>query len=215
MTQSESVDIFNENMLHIGVASREAAHTQGLWHQTFHCWIVRRHGDDCFVLFQRRGPNKKVYPNALDITAAGHLTAQETPDQGVREVNEELGLDITSGALIPLGIRTEVAEVHGQIIREFCHTYLLHHDAPLEQYLLQADEVASIVQMRVTDGLALFGGERDSVTVTGRQLAADGSTQSITSSVVPGDVIPRLDRYYLKVFIMAERFFAGHQHLAI
>jgi hypothetical protein len=31
-----------EQMVRIGEATRQSVHTQGLWHQTFHCWIVSK-----------------------------------------------------------------------------------------------------------------------------------------------------------------------------
>ena len=51
---NEILDIYDAKMNHIGTASREEAHKFGYWHQTFHCWIVRREKGKNYVLFQIR-----------------------------------------------------------------------------------------------------------------------------------------------------------------
>src|SRR4051794_1911294 len=111
MGEDELLDVFDDNMELIRKAPRAEVHAKGLWHQTFHCWIVRAAHDGQYVLFQRRGPTKKVFPNTLDITAAGHLQSGETVEDGIREVNEELGISARYGDLIPLGIKFDVAQI--------------------------------------------------------------------------------------------------------
>ena len=122
MSEKEIIAVFNENMEQIGTAPRQQAHDQGLWHHTFHCWIVRKEGDRKFLLFQRRGENKKAFPNVLDITAAGHIMADESVEDGIRELEEELGLSVDHSQLLDLGIRCEVVKLPNMINREFCHT---------------------------------------------------------------------------------------------
>lgn len=215
MNSTEYLDIFDDNMKHLGTASRDEVHAKGHWHQTFHCWIARQGEGAQYVLFQRRGPDKKLYPNTLDITAAGHLLAGETPSDGIRELTEELGIGATIRDLVPLGIRVDVAIIGSITNREFCHTYLLRSDNALSGYNLQPDEVTGLVQMDVTDGLQLFSGGQNNVRVTGFQVDSMGSRDYVDLRVGTKDIIPRLDRYYLKVFIMAQRYFAGDKRLGI
>ena len=40
MSRDELIDIYDQNMNLLGTAPRSQAHSEGLWHQTFHCWIV-------------------------------------------------------------------------------------------------------------------------------------------------------------------------------
>lgn len=215
MGSQEYLDIFNDNMEHIGVVPRDEAHDKGYWHQSFHCWLIRRENGKEYVLFQRRGPQKKLYPNTLDITAAGHLVSGEAPESGIRELNEELGLSKKIEELIPLGIRCDVAIIGSITNREFCHVYLLESNLQLDAYKLQPDEVTGLVQMELYDGMKLFSDEVKSVPVSGFQVDNDGVKHKIEINVAKEDIIPRLDGYYMKVFIMAERHFKGNHYLAI
>lgn len=215
MEDQEYLDIFDDNMKHLGSASRGEVHDKGLWHQTFHCWLIKRENGREYVLFQRRGPQKKVFPNTLDITAAGHLLVGETVEDGIRELNEELGLSKTYEDIIPLGIRHESAIIGAITNREFCHVFLLENNIPLDEYKLQPDEVTGIVQMEIHDGMKLFSGEVDAVPVSGFQVDENGIKHKIEISVSKGDIIPRIDGYYMKICIMAERYFQGNPYLAI
>lgn len=215
MPSDELIDIFDDNFKHIGTAPRNEVHRTGQWHQSFHCWLIRRVNKRQYVLFQRRGPEKSIYPNTLDITAAGHLTAGETPKDGVRELNEELGLNARYEDLVSLGVRCDVAIIGDVTNREFCHVYILESNRPLGEYKLQADEVSGLVQMEIRDCFRLFSGEAESVSVDGIELNKDGDKQSLSLTISQEDVIPRLDAYYLKVAIMAERYFTGVSYVAI
>lgn len=82
MAAKEYLDTFTSEMEPIGVRSRDEAHARGFWHQTFHCWLWKIENGKLLLLFQRRHPQKKDYAGLLDITAAGHLEAGETPMDG-------------------------------------------------------------------------------------------------------------------------------------
>jgi isopentenyldiphosphate isomerase len=64
MSLNEIFDVFNEQMVRIGEATRQSVHAQGLWHQTFHCWIVSKSNKgELNLLFQLRHKDKDTYPN--------------------------------------------------------------------------------------------------------------------------------------------------------
>jgi len=213
--KTELLDTFDEAMHHIGTATRDEAHQQGLWHQTVHCWIIRIEGEKKYILFQRRNKMVQQHPGMLDITAAGHMSAGEAVQHYTREIEEELGISVKPSELIPLGIRVYTSKTKEITNREFCHEFLLEKNIPLMSYTLQAEEVTELVAMELSDAFQLFGGIKDSVTVSGIRVGVHGQQQSVTYTVTPKDIIPRLDRYYLKVCIMAERYFAGNPYLAI
>lgn len=212
---SEILDVFNEKYELIGQADREKIHVDGLWHQTFHCWIITRHDDANYVLVQKRASSKKTEPNKLDISAAGHLRAGETKIDGLREVQEELGISPETSKIIDLGIRISSSGIPGKKCnREFCNVVFLEDNTPLLEHNLQESEVSALVEIRVEDGLRLFFGEESVVTVNAL-IEADGKKKLEKLDITAGDFISRLDPYYLKVFIMADRYFKGEKYLAI
>ena len=215
MASQEHLDIYDDNMTHLGTALRYEVHEKGHWHQTFQCWLIRRNDDGEYVLFQRRGPDKELFPDKFDITAAGHLIAGEAPVDGIRELNEELGLSTRVEDLVFLGIRCDVMIVGSVTNREFCHTYLLESNIPLDAYKLEAGEVTGLVQMEIGDGLRLFADDVETVPVSGYRVDANGAKHEIGMEVSKQDIAGRLDRYHLKVFIMAERYFQANTYLAI
>jgi hypothetical protein len=150
----------------------------------------------------------------LDITAAGHLTSGETAADGLRELEEELGVTVDFDRLTFLGTRTEVVALGAVLNREFDDTYFLRDDRQLTEYRLQAEEVSGLAEISIENGIRLFGGEVASIQVPAVRVTSSGF-ERLTWEVTAEDVIPRLDRYYLKVFIMAERYFRGEKFLAI
>lgn len=214
MTEKEEyVDIYDENIDCIGVKPRKEVHKNGDWHKSFHCWVIRKQDDKQYVLFQRRGPNKRIFPNTLDITAAGHYLHGETIEDGVRELNEELGTNFVYSDLTYLGTRVDMAKIGDIINREFCEVYLLENSLPPSGYTLKEDEVTGLVEIEVRDGVKLFSNEVKSIKARGVSIETGKKERTFDVSV--SDIIPRIDRYYLKIFIMTERYFQGLKHFGI
>lgn len=211
----EMVDIFDEGNRKCGVANRNLAYVYGMWLNSFHCWLYRRnHGGQ--VLFQKRSASKKLFPDCLDISAAGHLLAGETALDGVREIKEELGVDVDLSKLISLGIKHDTARIGDVINRQFCHVYLYEIDCEIPEMGIDPGEVSGLVEINVADGLALFSGATDSITTSGVEYAADTCTwKSITKTISRSDFIPRVDPYFYKIFILVDRLMRGEKHLAI
>ncbi|MFC4711631.1 NUDIX hydrolase [Planococcus dechangensis] len=129
----------------LGVASREDIHARGLWHNTFHCWVVTRELGRPLIHFQLRSSEKTDFPDLFDITAAGHIAADEAVEDGVREIEEELGLSLNLAELAPLGIIHDEISLPGFIDRERAHVYLYQAtQLALEEYSLQQQEVAGV-----------------------------------------------------------------------
>lgn len=211
---AEILQVFDSFYRPQGAQPREIVHRDGLWHQTFQCWLIRKRDDHIYVLFQYRSPNKKDFPAMLDIPAAGHLNFDETKEDGIREIKEELGIDIDYRALRYLGIRTEVMEFPGFINKEIQHVYLLEDHTPLEEYTLQEEEVFGLVEVELNDGLRLLSGETDEI-VCQSVFVENGINQRKAYRMHREDMIHRIDCYYKTIFIMAQRYFSGETYLSI
>lgn len=133
-------------------ALKAEAHRQGLFHPTVHIWIVNSSQE---VLLQLRHPLKETYPSLWDISVAGHLLAGEDPTIGaLREIEEEIGLQVTSETLTLIGLRK--SEIHHPSFtdREFHHIYLLKGDFTNVEFQLQPSEVADITWIPVANYLS-------------------------------------------------------------
>jgi isopentenyldiphosphate isomerase len=210
----EMIDVFDDGHNPLGVASKSLAHRIGLWHYSIHCWMYGRQGDGGYLLFQKRGRDKELFPNALDISAAGHYQAGENVEDGVREMAEELRFEVEFQAMRDLGLRTEVAKVGDKVNREFCHVYLL--EVPLQSFEFDPDpsEVEGLVQIGVKEGLDLFSGRCNSARAEGIEFVG-GVWQRFSSDVDTEWFIPRVDRYYYKMFMLTSLALRGEEDLAV
>lgn len=209
---TELFDIYDDSFRKIGTKPRNEVHRDGDWHFAFHCWVIYRDaaGKD-WVLLQKRGPNQDTYPNFLDISAAGHYTAGETVEDGVRELHEELGLtNVQFSDLIPVGRRISVAAGEGMIDRQVSDVFLYICDQPLEQYRYQKDELAGLIAFDVERGLELFA-NGNIHTMEVPAVGFDTPTITITET----DFIPTIDDYFYRVLILAKHCLNGEKHLRI
>lgn len=147
----EKIKVFNEQFQYIGIHSRGHVHSEGLWHETFHCWFV----DEDFVYIQKRSASKSDFPLLYDITAAGHIEADETVEDGVREIEEELGISVAFSDLISVGTIQDVIELTHFFDYEFAHVYLYKGEFKAEEFILQEDEVESIYRIKRDDFIQL------------------------------------------------------------
>jgi isopentenyldiphosphate isomerase len=148
----ELLDILDETGRPTGeVIAKSEAHRLGLWHRCFHCWICGSDTAGSYLLLQRRAATKDTWPGYLDITAAGHLSAGEETIDGLREIEEELGLKVDPGRLIPLGTIKIEQQLPAGCDREFHEVFLLNDDTPPENLHLQKEEVDAVYRLDLED----------------------------------------------------------------
>lgn len=140
----EFFDILDENGNKTGQTKlRSDVHRDGDWHKAIHIWIVN---DKNEVLLQKRSPNKDSNPNMWDISSAGHLSAgDESLPGAIREIKEELGVDITPEQLHLIGTRRKASKYTATFINnEFNDVYLLRLSLDLNKIILQEEEVSAV-----------------------------------------------------------------------
>ncbi|URM32434.1 NUDIX domain-containing protein [Cytobacillus firmus] len=195
---TEILNIFDDNRKQIGSASREEVHQKGHWHETFHCWFVSREHDQEYIYFQYRSNDKKDYPGLLDITAAGHLMSHESVRDGMREVEEELGIHVDFADLVPLGVIEYMAEKENFIDKELAHVFLYDSVHTLEEFNPQPEEVTGIYRIALEDFYELWFEAREHIKAEGFQVERD---ERITSAIAvrKEDFVPHEDYYYRRV----------------
>jgi len=118
--------------------------------------------------------------------------------------------------LIPLGIKIDVAKVGNNTVHEFCRTFLYQCDKKPEEYNLDLKEVEGLVEIQIQKGLSLFSGEITETEANGIEYDKEKKAFVPIKLVVNvNSFIPRVDSYYYKIFIMAERMLNGNKYLAI
>lgn len=180
-----------------GVATREEVHKKGLWHNTFHCWIVEMAKSTPYIHLQLRSPDKKDFPELLDISAAGHILAHETVEDGAREIKEELGIDVKFEELVPLGIMKDRLAVRNFLDNERCHVFLYVTKENLDDsYEFQQEEVAGMFKFDLQDFVDLCSGAAERISSKG-QVAATGTLSP--RSIALADLVPHGQSYLDRV----------------
>lgn len=97
----ELIEIVDENGNYTGqVMDKEEAHDKNLLHNEVGIFIIN---DKKEILLEKRSANKRFNPNKWGL-CAGHVYAYETLEEAaLREIKEEVGLDVSIEELIPYG----------------------------------------------------------------------------------------------------------------
>lgn len=193
--ESELLRIFNEDHQLIGVATRAEIHEKGYWHETFHYWLMEKEQGIDYIFLQLRSPKKKDYPQLLDITAAGHLLANETVEDGIREVKEEIGLSVHMEELKSLGILKYSVKMDPLLDNELAHVFLHQKNVPFDSFVLQEEEVAGIYRIKFTDFSALWRDEKQYIPMQGFEVE-NGEKNFFEKSVGKEQFVPHDQSFY-------------------
>ena len=137
----ENIDILTSSGTLTGkTCLKSEAHLKGLYHQTIHVWFYT---DTKKVLLQKRASVKKVFPNKWDVSVAGHIGAGEKITlAALREVKEEIGIEIAESNLHKIGYRKdEIVHPNGILDNEFKHIFVCKLEVDLSELKMQDGEV--------------------------------------------------------------------------
>ena len=143
----EYFDVVDENGIPTGeIVARNEAHANGIAHRTSHVWIMRKKDNRLQILLQKRCKDKDSYPGYYDISSAGHIpSGDDFAESAIRELKEELGVDISAEKLVDCGlIRIRFDEVfHGKEFhdRQVARVYLLFLDMEENEFIVQKEEI--------------------------------------------------------------------------
>ncbi|MGG7620430.1 NUDIX hydrolase [Bacillus coreaensis] len=193
--ETELLRIFNEDHEPIGVATRAEIHEKGYWHETFHYWLMEKEQGMDYIFLQLRSPKKKDYPHLLDITAAGHLLANETVEDGIREVKEEIGLTVHMEELVSLGILKYSVKMKPLLDNELAYVFLHRSNVLFDSFVLQEEEVVGIYRMKFKDFSALWRDEIQHIPMQGFEVE-DGEKYFYEKSVGKQQFVPHDQSFY-------------------
>ncbi|MED3687387.1 NUDIX hydrolase [Peribacillus butanolivorans] len=197
--ENEILKVFNGDRNQIGVATREEVHRIGHWHEVFHCWFVSREAGVDYIYLQHRCAMKKDYPNLLDITAAGHLLAHETIYDGVREINEEIGIEVSFDELVSLGVIEYHVTKENFIDKEIANVFLYESTQCFNDFTLQKEEVSGMVKVELDDFEDLWAGTKEEVNIQGFEINQDDHRMMLDQYVGRDKFVPHEVSYYKSI----------------
>ncbi|WP_259455614.1 NUDIX domain-containing protein [Bacillus sp. PK3_68] len=204
--ETEMIRVVDEKRKEIGIASRDDVHKKGHWHETFHCWVISKKENSYTIHLQVRSEIKKDFPGLLDITAAGHLLAHETVQDGVREVQEELGLDVSFNDLILLGTVPDRLHMGDFLDNEWCHVFLYESLKPIEDYSLQKEEVSGIVSVDLSVFLRFCQGEELNMLGEGFLIGVDNEQIPFRRMISKADFVPHEETYFQRTASLIQKY---------
>jgi len=141
---TEKLNVIDEQGNILSEELREKIHREGFLHREVHVWLFNKKGE---VLFQRRGIHKDTYPNLLDASAGGHVDIGEDYKSAVvRELNEEIGIEISPINLIFLG--DYLSETYDEVTKNTNHAlkeiYAYQFDGEIKDLKLAKGEVINL-----------------------------------------------------------------------
>ncbi|TKD70010.1 NUDIX hydrolase [Pseudalkalibacillus hwajinpoensis] len=194
--EDEQIRIYDNNRKPIGVATREEVHSVGYWHEVFQCWFVSSENGIDYLYFQLRSDMKRDYPGLLDITAAGHLSVDETVEDGVREIEEELGIKVLYNELIPLTVTLASIKRENMIDNEIANVFLYKNDQAVDDFNLQKEEVAGLVRAHFNAVYDLWFGVGELINIKGFKINNNGEKVLVDEKVEKAHFVPHEDSYY-------------------
>ncbi len=199
----ELIDIYDSEMNLLGVASKDQAHQEGLWHKTAHCWIITEDGN---VWLQLRGATKNLYPNLLNISCTGHIAIGESAKEGcLRELEEKLGLQLKEKDLTKLFTHKTIFDTPFYN-REFNPTYLYKTQNKLQDLKLQPEEIDGIYVADIQNLQDLFFDDVKKITIKGIKRLKNNKYKEENKTISKKDFCPHGDKYYQKTFSTILRF---------
>lgn len=139
----ELIDVLDNKGNKTGIIKKKSdIKRDGDYHRAIAVLVINNNNE---ILMQKRSSNKKVYPNLWSIFVKGHVQAGESSiDACIRELNEEVGINITSNELNYLYTIFEKVIKENFIERIFYDTYILRKDFNLNDITIQKEELSEI-----------------------------------------------------------------------
>lgn len=210
---AEKVDIYDSNYKHLGTKDKKQVHIDGDWHKSFICIVFNPNHKTIYL--QKKYPGRYSFnrPDYLDFTVGGHYQANETIEEGIREIKEELGIDVNFSDLISLGIRKKAAKISETFIeKEFQYIYLLPTSLNLNDFPLDGDEVKGITEININNLIKLLEKSLEFINI--KTIEINGNKKSIIESKTTlENFVPSYleDGLYLKFCKQINNYLSGDE----
>ncbi|MDQ1088257.1 NUDIX domain-containing protein [Siphonobacter sp. SORGH_AS_1065] len=148
----ELFELYNEQNLPFWQTKiRSDVHRDGDWHRSTEVWVINQNQE---LLLNLRHPDKDLFANLWDVCIAGHLMPGENyRTAAIREVKEELGIQVPSSALHFVDVWTmDGFDAKTQSFdREFTGVFVWKTQLELSSFTPQAEEIAELKYVSLTE----------------------------------------------------------------
>lgn len=157
MAKVEVIAEVDKNDKPIGSVLLEEAHKKGILHREAAIFILNSSKQ---VLLQKKKDNKK-----WDFSSAGHLSFSESYQKAaIRELKEELGIDVKKEELIEIAYKQLDTIKPGFINKKFIKAFLIRKDISVKAYTIQKDEVIEVKYFTKEEILELLNDPKEPIT---------------------------------------------------
>ena len=120
---------------------KSVAHKEGICHGISAVALIDKNGR---LLIQKRSSNKKDEPNKWDLSAAGHIDINETPEQAaIRELYEETGIKIEIEELKLIDTYLNKVNLGKIYINHFTYLFIVKKDVNINDIKIQESEISN------------------------------------------------------------------------
>ena len=151
----ELIDVLDNKGNKTGIIKKKSdIKRDGDYHRAIAVLVINNKNE---ILMQKRSSTKKVYPNLWSIFVKGHVQSGETSvDACIRELSEEVGININSNELNYLYTIFEEVIKENFIERIFYDTYILRKDFNLNDITIQEEEVSEVKLLSANEVISLI-----------------------------------------------------------
>lgn len=130
------------------ILPKEEFHLKGFYYREVIGFVVNEQGE---ILLQKRASTKKIKPNLWEV-CYGHVSKGETPDESIiREIGEEIGLEITSQEAITVGIELTEEFYEERYHNTFSYIFLIRTDKKISNFKMQEEEVSALKYVSIQE----------------------------------------------------------------
>ena len=161
----ELVDVVDMNGNPTGVVlDKKEARERNLIYKVIVVFVIN---DSKQVLFQKRSANLRYMPNRWAL-CAGHVKASEgLEDAAIREVKEEMGLDVSKEKIHSFG---EVEDNIGENDSHLTYFFYIKTNKKENEFILQPEEVSEVKWFDIDEMIDMIKNKDDRIFYTERRI---------------------------------------------
>lgn len=125
--------------------------------------------------------------------------AQETVLDGIREIKEEIGIDVSINELESLGVINYCVVKENFIDKEIAYVFLYRYNNTFEEFTLQKEEVSGMLKTEFDDFYELWIGDLEQISVKGFKIDSGGNRVLVNKIVERNQFVPHEISFYQSV----------------